>query len=495
MFHTIGERLLADQLRTASPDRLGAYEAALPGARAAVLSRLWRGLVHDRLPWVVRHERAGDAVVLHLADGRRAHGPAPDPWDTRPSTTVVVLAGTAYHHPARLVRALRVPHGPEFAVELDNSTASLALSRTTPTPRDPPGSDWEWEQRVVDGHPYHPGCRSRPGFTAGEQLAYAPEHRPVVQLGLAATADALVVGDWPAHLREGRTVLVPVHPWQARHVLPDTPVRPGFPAHPLMSLRTLAPLAGGPHVKTALSARLTSSVRDISEHSVAHSVAVSAFLDRLARRLDGRLHITRTLAAASAGTADLAAVLRESPGAHADHEAGERVLPAAAFAGSPAAVLAFARLAGSVCLDLLDLGVALEAHGQNLLVIVDRAGDPVRLVYRDIADVRISPARLRRHRIAPPPLTGRPVTDDAGELRRKLFGSLITGTLGPLAGNAHTMRELLAALTRDLAHTDDVEALSTRPLPTKALTGMRLNPGRPGDAWTEVPNPLVGGIG
>ncbi|MGJ3561567.1 IucA/IucC family protein [Streptomyces sp. INA 01156] len=37
-----------------------------------------------------------------------------------------------------------------------------------------PRWDWEWEQRVVDGHPFHPNCRSRPGFSVAEQLAYGP---------------------------------------------------------------------------------------------------------------------------------------------------------------------------------------------------------------------------------------------------------------------------------------------------------------------------------
>ena len=72
-------------------------------------------------------------------------------------------------------------------------------------------------------------------------------------------------------------MLVPVHPWQAAHVLKHEPVRDGFAAHPLMSLRTLAPADGGPHVKTALSARLTSSVRDISVYSIETSAIVSAF--------------------------------------------------------------------------------------------------------------------------------------------------------------------------------------------------------------------------
>ncbi|CAM5547252.1 hypothetical protein SVIOM342S_05800 [Streptomyces violaceorubidus] len=53
-------------------------------------------------------------------------------------------------------------------------------------------------------------------------------------------------------------------------------------------VRTLA-VPGSLHVKTALSARLTSSVRDISVASVAASADLSAFGERLAARLDGLL--------------------------------------------------------------------------------------------------------------------------------------------------------------------------------------------------------------
>lgn len=60
---------------------------------------------------------------------------------------------------------------------------------------------------MVDGHPYHPNCRSRPGFSVAEQLAYAPEHRPLVALGTVSVRaeECLVTGDWPAELRDGGT--------------------------------------------------------------------------------------------------------------------------------------------------------------------------------------------------------------------------------------------------------------------------------------------------
>ena len=492
------ETEFAHELDLVRPGLSAAYAAALPGARAAVLSRLWRALAHEPLPWIARREPTADGLLLHLTDGRRLHGPPADPYATDAYATEVLLEGRAHGCPGALVTALGVPHGDPFAAELDRSTASLALSRADqPQDLPEPASAWEWEQRVVDGHPYHPNCRSRPGFSVAEQLAYGPEHRPLVRLGLMPLDDGGIVrGVWPKWLRDGGRPLVPVHPWQTAHVL-GVPAQEGPAAHPLMSLRTLALPDGGPHVKTALSARLTSSVRDISVQSVETSLAVSDFVASTAARTDGLLHVTRTLGAVSAHSPDLAAVVRESPETRADTAAGERVVPVAALplTGLPSSATwfaAFTRLVLTVGLRLLDLGVALEAHGQNLLVVLSPTGAPRRLVYRDLADIRVSPARLARHGIKSPDLAGRMVTDDETTLRRKLFGSLVAGALASTAGSAAALRDALEPAVRDLPRTADLAVLSVEPLPTKALTLMRLSPGRSGDLWTLLPNPLTG---
>jgi DNA polymerase-3 subunit chi len=487
------EAALADELSAVRPALSAPYAAGIPGARAAVLTRLWRALAYEPMPWIARREPGADGLTLHLADGRRLHGPRPDPYASAAYVTEVRLDDTAYDRPALLMTALAVPHAADFAAELDHSVASLALSRADQPATDrEPLTGWEWEQRVVDGHPYHPNCRSRPGFSVAEQLAYGPEHRPVVELGLVAVDDCLVRGEWPKWLRDEDRFLIPVHPWQTAHVL-RTPPQDVVSAHPLMSLRTLA-LPDGPHIKTALSARLTSSVRDISVYSIETSATVSAFAEDMAARTDGLLHVTRTLGAVTARSPELAAVLRESPDAYANP--GERVLPVASLVttGLPrsAGWLAdFTRLALTVCLRLLDQGVALEAHGQNLLVVLSATGAPVRLVYRDLADIRVSPARLARHGIPAPALSGRIVTDDETTLRRKMFGSLIGGTLGATAGSSAALREALATAVRDLPRTPDLTALLEEPLPTKALTLMRLSPETPGDSWARLPNPFT----
>ncbi|OLZ67543.1 iron transporter [Streptomyces sp. IMTB 2501] len=486
---------VAEELAVVRPALLPRYTAELPGARAAVLTRLWRALAHEPLPWITGRVRGAHSLALRLADGRTLYGPHADPYATSAYVTGVRLDRERQVDPAELMTALAVPHSASFAAELADSVASLALSRADADhSKEWPDRDWAWEQRVTDGHPFHPNCRSRPGFSVAEQLAYGPEHRPVVELGTVPVPadECLVSGDWPAELRDGERVLVPVHPWQAEHVLKRS-YDPWCPARPLLSLRTLA-LDDGPHVKTALSARLTSSVRNISLYSVRAAAPLSALGEELAARTDGLLHITRTLGAVSAHSPDLAALLRESPQGYAGP--GERVVPVAALAmtglpTAPGRLAALTRLALAVGLRLLDLGVALEAHGQNLLVVLAADGSPVRLVYRDLADIRISPARLRRHGITPPPLAGRLITDDETVLRRKLFGSLVGGALAGTAGSGPALGAALSAAVPDLPDTPDLRALRQGPLPVKALTLMRLSPGMPGDQWASLPNPLV----
>src|SRR5205814_7101182 len=109
---------------------------------------------------------------------------------------------------------------------------------------------------------------------------------------------------------------------------------------------------------------------------------------------------------------------------------GRPLVTEAVRAGYPPAALAadLVQLLLPPVLRLLHRGAALEAHGQNTLVLLDR-GRPVRLYYRDVGGVRLSPARLGD---AAPPLHGDLPTDDPETLRTKLFAAL-TVVLGELA--------------------------------------------------------------
>ncbi|MEV0379264.1 IucA/IucC family protein [Nonomuraea sp. NPDC050643] len=515
------EAEFAAELALVRPALSTRYAEALPGARAAVLGRLWRGLLYEPLPGLTP---TGPSCVM-LADGRRLTGRARLPYDLG-HEPALWLDGRPYPHPAELLAALALPGTTRLVEDLGNSVASLALARAG-APTTPPETPEEHEQSVVDGHPYHPGCRNRPGVSVAEQLAYMPEHRPTVLLDLLAVParDCLVSGPWPASLMDGDRLLLPLHPWQTRHVLPVLGMRPyatgAVPARPLMSVRTLAPVDGGPHVKTAFTTRMTSGVRDISPGSVRDCVLLSDLLTTLSTRLGGRLRIARYLAGAAARafgdhSADLSAMLREPTPALTtalDAPAGAvTVLPVAAVTRAMARdpltwMTAFARLAMPDLLGLLALGAALEAHGQNLLVALDGDGLPRRLIYRDLADVRLGPARLGRGGVEVPPVSARLLSDDPAVLRAKLFGSLVGTTFGSLValfGQGDRAVEsrlwaVVAAAARDaygeLPATRDVhadrKALFAPYLTAKAHLLTRLEGAPPGDSWTRLPNPLT----
>ncbi|GAB4003412.1 hypothetical protein GCM10029992_44980 [Glycomyces albus] len=134
-------------------------------------------------------------------------------------------------------------------------------------------------------------------------------------------------------------------------------------------------------------------------------------------------------------------------------------------------------------------GVALEAHGQNLLVAFD--GDrPTGLVYRDFGGVRVPPSFA-------PGLTGDPPCPDWDERARKLIAALFPTTLTALV-------DALAAWTgtdpgrwwRTLAdalagHGRIGRAALQAPWPIKATTTMRLADRPTDDIWTHIDNPLA----
>lgn len=534
-----------DALRQHRPGLVHRYDAELPGARAAVLARLWGALAREPIDGVTGRRRAGGRLELDLPDGRRVTGTAAtaEPFAAPGAgfnLTVHDRDGQPAGHddPAELLAALRLPGAAaRLAQELDSSVANLALARAArlaPTggrsalralaAAAPPEALAAAEQAVTDGHPLHPCCRSRLGMTPVEVLAYAPEHRPVVEIEEYAvpTHRWLTTG-------AGLPPVLPVHPWQRDHMLAGHPDlrRTGRrrPARPLMSLRTVAPLDDpGHHLKTAVDVQLTSAVRTVSAAAVHNGPVVTALLESLAGRLPGLAVLGEPAAGAVLVDGEpcrsLAVVCRRAPATRP----GETVLPLAALAarsptdghplaaeaaragygGDPVAFLgALARVLLPPLTTLLRLGVALEAHGQNTLVAL-RDGRPVRLLYRDVGGVRVSPARLRAAGIEPPPLRGDLPTDDPEQLRTKLaaaVGVVLAEQVAVLATATGAEPAALWAAVGSAARAayadqpdaaGDRAALLDRPLPVKATTAMRLAADPLTDRWACLPHQLGG---
>lgn len=533
-FRSPVETEFAADLRRLRPGLADLYCAALPAARAAVLARLWRGLRLDPLPRVIARGRDGTETVITLAGGRRLIGPARGSgFSDPPSDLAIMLDGHGYDHPAELLAALGWPEAARLEPEVAHSVAGLALARVGAASLGRPAAAFgnrtleEHEQSVVDGHPLHPCCRNRTGFRAADHLAYGPEHRPVVALDLLAVpvVHCVVRGAWPEELRAADSLLLPVHPWQSARVLPRHGLVPQerglLPARPLMALRTLAPVGVAWQVKTALSTQLTSAVRDISGGSVRTSTALSAFLQGAVGQLGGSLRVQPTRAAAAVlidgePHPDLAAVVRDCP--TADLRPGETVLPMATLtarppeggcppicalaAGDPVAWLAdFAALAIPPLLTLLAWGIALEAHEQNLLLVL-AGGQARQLVYRDLADIRLCSDRLKAAGLPHPMIPDRMRTTGT-ELRAKLFASFVattlTGLVTTLAKHAEyqrlwdtvrtQIRSTYAAFPNTPATQADQRALLGEPLPAKPLTLMRLDTNTA--RWAYQPNPFA----
>ncbi|NJC72101.1 IucA/IucC family siderophore biosynthesis protein [Planosporangium thailandense] len=517
-----------------------AYAAALPGARAAVLSRLWGALTREPINGVTTVARQGGELVVGLADGRLLRGPATAarPFAAVPDGLALTLDGAPFDHPATLVAALGLPgHAARLRAEVDDSVANLALARAAQPPpdggppvldrlsrRDPAAAVAYAEQLVVDGHPLHPCCRTRIGLSTAEILAYAPEHRPIVDLA----AVEVPADRWLA-TGTGAPPRLLVHPWQRDHVLDRYPwlrvTGATVPARPLMSLRTLAPVAQPDrHVKTAVDVQMTSAVRTVSAAAVHNGPALSALLVDVARDLPGFEVLAEVAAGAvvddGAPVRSLAMVLRRAPRV----PAGDVVVPLAALAarspadgralvceavtagygGRPAGFLTdLIHLLFAPLTTLLHRGVALEAHGQNMCVAL-RRGRPVRLFYRDFGGVRVSPRRLAACGYAAPPLHGDLESDDPAVLRTKLAAALLSTVVAQLvavlAGEYglepatmwriadRALADAYAALPPSAG--GDARALRSGPWPVKATAAMRLADDPLDDLWTWHDNPL-----
>lgn len=516
----------------------------LSGARAAVLARLWGALVREPIDGIVSRQRFGDDILLTLASGQRVIGAAAmaEPFADPPPDLRLTTDAGQLSDPVELMRGLRLPGETErFIGELAQSVEYLALARAGQKPpwqergQDPehaltrlagrPDGLAFLEQAVVDGHPLHPCCRTRTGMSRAEVLAYAPEHRPTVTLELFAVPK----GRWFT-TGSGLAPRLPVHPWQREHVLGAFGfLRPGaghIPARPLMSLRTLAGVADpSRHYKTAVGVQMTSAVRIVSPAAVRNAPVLSTLLTALASDLglsiwpepaagavlgdDGEpLHelavSTRTalLPRHDEVVLPVAALSAPSP---ADGRPLIREAVTLGYGGHPGGFLAdYAALVLPPLLTLLHRGVALEAHGQNLLVTLQH-GRPTGLSYRDVGGLRVSPQRLRRFGFDPPRMWGDVVGDDPGELRAKALASGVTLALGePIAVLSREygveprqlwrlVRERAEAIYLRLPPDSgaDAKAVLHDPLPVKATTAMRLAADPLRDVWASIDNPLA----
>ncbi|WP_149263521.1 IucA/IucC family protein [Actinomadura sp. K4S16] len=297
------------------------------------------------------------------------------------------------------------------------------LGRLPAELRTGPGTFYETLAAYND-HPVHPTGRSRAGLSLAELSRYAPEFAPSFPLRWAAVRNATLAGElpewWPTPSEVGlgsEGVLFPVHPLAVRQVrsqpgallAPD----PYLQVAPTLSMRTVAaaPLA---HLKMPLptstlglrnrrtimpgtlpdGALVERILRQVLVHEPGLPVLVAdeqtyghaddPLLGYLVRRFPPEV--------ARAHVVPVAALLAEAPD---EGFVIERWDVEALFGAYLSALLSWN-------VTLFRYGIALEAHQQNVALVLDES--PLRLLVKDNDGALIDPSRLRE-RVPPAPGT------------------------------------------------------------------------------------------
>ncbi|MEV0213766.1 IucA/IucC family protein [Micromonospora sp. NPDC050695] len=379
------------------------------------------------------------------------------------------------------------------------------------------------EQSLVHGHPHHPAPKWRSGDPDRWQ-GYAPELRTAFRLRWLAVPDDLVAGDGPFDALvaaldpppspAGHRVL-PVHPWQLSLIPPAYPGlrdlgEGGVEVRPTASVRTVYAPDADLFVKTSLHVRITNCLRKNARYELTGAVALTDLLARVPMP-DG----VGLLAEPAYRTVDVAGadeaygtILRTGLRPHL--RPGDTPILAAALAAAPLAVpdpVTWWReyvelLVPAVLHCWLGHGVVHEAHLQNVVVVLDSARRPVRMLLRDLEGVKLDTGRWTSWPDGVPPQVGY----DARSARRRvvycLFVNHLAGLCGALADAWpgierrlwRELRAVVAAVAADLDDPPELRALlDGEPLVAKAnlLVRWRRDADRAAP-FVSVPNPLAG---
>ncbi|MFB4310463.1 IucA/IucC family protein [Actinomadura sp. GTD37] len=304
------------------------------------------------------------------------------------------------------------------------------LARVPDELRTGPGTFYETLAAYND-HPVHPAGRGRAGLSMADLSRYAPEFTPSFPLRWASVRDPVLAGSlpewWPAPSDVGMDpgtadALFPVHPLAVRQVRGQPGAAPApepfLRASPTLSMRTVA-LGGGVAPLVHLKMPLPTSTlglrnrRTIMPGTLLDGALVERILRRVLLREPGLPvlladeqtygHANDPLLAylvrrfppetARAHIVPVAALLAEAPGQGC---VIERWDVEEVFDGYLTALFAWN-------VTLFRYGIALEAHQQNVALVLDGASPP-RLLIKDNDGALIDPSRLGE-RLAPAPGT------------------------------------------------------------------------------------------
>ncbi|MCF2533057.1 siderophore biosynthesis protein [Yinghuangia sp. KLBMP8922] len=428
------------------------------------------------------------------------------------------------------------------------------------------------EQALLLGHPLHPTPKSRDGLTGAEAAAYAPELRGAFPLHWFAVHQDLVTQDssWDrstaqilAGLSDGLVgpadhILVPAHPWQARDLAHRPGIRalldvalirdlgPGGPTwHPTSSVRTLYRAAAPVMLKLSLGLRITNSRRENLRKELLRGLEV----DRIMRAgLAAELHAVhpgfdivrdigwlavdapRTSGPEIAesglelvlrdnpfGTDDVvcvAGLVAERPGlgpsrlARLVHTLAERTARTTASVAEEWLTRYLAAVADPILWLDAHAGIALEAHQQNTLVVLDADGWPAGGRYRDNQGYYFRASRaadLRRRLLGAGGASDTVVPDAVADERLAYYLGVnnllgLVGAFGAqgLADEDTLLRRVRATLAAHAEHVPAARLLAdTATLRCKGNLMTRLHgldelvgPVAAQSVYVDIPNPL-----
>ncbi|MGC5051414.1 IucA/IucC family protein [Micromonospora sp. DT48] len=478
-----------------------------------------------RVSPVLAHRYAGPVRCRPTEDSSLRPGPPPPSGSDTPVDGAQLARLLAAELTARTGQA-----NDEFVEQVLGSRDALAtLLRRRPTDDPTPTGDpvvdgyVDSEQSLVHGHPHHPSPKWRSGDPASWHR-YAPELRSSFRLCWLAVPDELVADDGPFDALIARLdppdapsghQLLPVHPWQLSLMPPTDPrlrrLGPaGVPIRPTASVRTLYAPSVDLFLKTSLHVRITNCLRKNARYELTGAVALTRFLSTVP--LPARVGLLRE---PGYRTVDLpgadeayGTILRTGIREHL--RPGERVVMAAALAAAPLTVPdpldwwhAYLDLLVPTVLRLwLGHGVVHEAHPQNVLVVLDPDGRPVRLVLRDLEGLKLDPARLAAWPDRVPRQAAYTPAQAAQRVVYCLFVNHLAGLAGALADGHpgiesrlwRAVRRAVEATYADLGEPAELTPLlDGTPLAAKANLLVRWHRAADQQApYVAVPNPLGG---
>ncbi|MEV8533596.1 IucA/IucC family protein [Streptomyces sp. NPDC051211] len=389
------------------------------------------------------HRLRGSGRLLRVAGGRRPVRPelrTAAGWRPLGHAELVKLTAD------ELRRSTGVPNDELPAEMADSREVVAALLAARNGARPPEDPYLRSEQSLVMGHPCHPAPKTRGGGPARTWLPYAPEAYASFPLEfLAVRADQAVeeggeraagMVESLAGLLDGPAAppgyrLLPAHPWQL-DLVADTPAvrdaledgrllrlgRTRRPVWPTASVRTVyVPGRDGTadlFAKFSLDVRITNDVRRLWRHDLLAlrdtDAAVEAAFDARAEngnRAGAAAWLSdRGYRTAAFAFEELAVLVRDGLDAHLLPGATPLLAASLAegFTGGPLDRLAdpvawWVAYLRQVVPPVLDLfardGIVLEAHLQNTLIALDRAGLPAQTLFRDAEGVKRLPAVSR----------------------------------------------------------------------------------------------------